>query len=282
MGRLEMYLFVLVLLAIIVNLAVRNIVLRYGLITVISACMFAIHQASLFTYFAVIYMICVCNVFRRDRVAIKELVGSAVVGITSAVLFLYFHFFSHLYINFDNVDDMVYYVGMRTNLNNNATGLFLEYFSEAMGIDFNCYELDVYRLGGLVTTFLLWPLVITAVALSIYAWRKSKSDGTRLLLTPYPYLTLFNLMYIPLFLFENDWGRWFGAVITAKTIEFLYLYHIGDEGIVYAVGRVSAFVRKRMWIAAVVLLYLASFEKFASALFPESVNKVYDFLFPYL
>jgi hypothetical protein len=244
--------------------------------------MFAIHQAALFTYFAIIYMICVCNVFCRDRVAVKELAGSLVVGLSSAVLFLYFHFFSHLYIKFDNVDDMVNYVGSRTNLLNNARGIYLEYFSEAMGIDFNCYELDKYRVGGLVTTFLLWPLVVTALALSVNAWRRSKRDGVRMFLTPYPYLTLFNLLYIPLFLFENDWGRWFGAVITAKTIEFLYLYYIGDDGTVYAVGKVGAFVKRWIWIAAVVLLYLASFEKFASALFPESVVNVYSFLFPYL
>lgn len=280
MGRLETYLLMLALLAVAVNLAVKNRFIRYFLLAVISIVMFAVHQGNLFTYFPVIYLLCVCNVFREDHISGKDLAGSLVVGVSSAATFLYFHFFS--YIRFDTLEEMAAYVGARTNLKENVSGLQMEYFSGVHGMFANCFALDNYSIGGVLQLIVIWPLVALAVFIAVKICRYYKKEGVRLFFQPYLYLLLFCVIYIPVFMFECDWGRWFAAIITTTAIGILYLFYTGNKGMVYAVRELGAWVSKRSFAAAVVLLYLAACEKFGSALFLTAVDRLYRWLFPFL
>lgn len=280
MGRMEIYLLLLSLVAIIINLLIKNCAIRYFLLADISCCMFAIHQGNLFTYFPVIFMLCVCNIFRNGRIIWREFAGSAVVAVTSAVTFLYFHFFS--YVKFETLDEMARYVANRTNLENNVSGLQLEYFSGLYGMFENCFLYDNYRICGVIQMVVLWPLVILGLWIGVKAFKKQKEHGTKILLSPYFYMLLFNLIYIPVFTFECDWGRWFAAIITTKTIEILYLFYIKDEGVVCAVGEVGRFIKDKTLGVALIIMYLASMEKFGSALFLDVVDKIYHWLFPFV
>lgn len=280
MGRLETYLFMLALVSVAVNVAIKNRLLKYGILAALSVCMFAIHQVNLFTYFMVIFMLCICNVFQEHRISWKDFWGSLVVALTSGVTFVYFHFFS--YVNFETAEEMVEYVGERTNLRNNASGIYLEYFSGQFGMFENCFAADNYRINGVFQILVLWPLAALGLFIGVQAIRYWRGKKINWLCSPYLYLFLFNLIYIPVFTFECDWARWFAAIITTKTIEFLYLYYIREQGMVYAVEQLSAWLKKKEWCIAMVLLYLTSLEKFGSAQFLDVVERLYAWLFPFI
>lgn len=280
LGRLDMYLFALSLAAIFVNCAVKNRIVRYGMLTIISVSMFAIHQGNLFTFFPVIFMLCICNVFKGEEISKKDFVGSVVVAAASAATFFYFHFFS--YVKFETMDQMVSYVENRTNLVNNPGGIYMEYFSGLYGMFDNCFAIDYYRIAGILQVVIIWPLVLLGSYIAVTAigyWREKKIKWR---FSPYPYLALFNLIYIPVFLFECDWGRWFAAIITTKTIEFLYLFYIKDEGMLCAVEKLGRFIKNKEFLVGMVLLYLAALEKFGSARLLEVVERLYEWLFPFV
>lgn len=280
LGRLDMYLFVIALAAVFVSVAVKNRIVRYGLLTVMSVSMFAIHQGNLFTYFPVIFMVCICSVFKEQKINWKDFWGSVVVALSSAVTFFYFHFFS--YVKFDTQEQMVSYVANRTNLVNNPGGIYMEYFSGLYGMFENCFAIDYYRIAGVIQVLVLWPMVLLGSFVAVKAIGYWKEKKIKWRYSPYPYLALFNLIYIPVFIFECDWGRWFAAIITTKTIEFLYLFYIKDEGMMCAVEKLGRFIKNKEILIATVLLYLAALEKFGSARLLEIVERLYKWLFPFV
>ncbi|MGN0349754.1 MAG: hypothetical protein ACI4DR_09495 [Roseburia sp.] len=278
MGRLELYLFLLSLAALLVNERIKRRLPKYLLLAAISAVMILMHQGGIFTFFAVIFLICICNTFREGRVSGSDFIGSSCVAAVTSAIFVFVHFFSR--VRYTTLEEMAAIVSTKTNLENNAAGLYLEYFSNEYGMFENCFAYEHYRICGIIQLLLLWPLTALAIYLFVSRVRYCIGKKKKMFLTPYPYLLLFNLLYIPLFMFECDWGRWFGAIITTKTIEVLYLLWIRDAHMCVMMGRLQAFFKNKEIVLALILIYLASFEKFGSALFLEQTQRWYQLLFP--
>lgn len=277
MGRLDMYLFILAAMALIIDQWIKIKWIKYVLLSVITISMNAIHQVGIFTYFAVIFFICICNVFNNKYVSIRDFIGSVLVAISTGVSFVYFHFFGKVV--FQNENEMINYVASRTDLKFSENAIYLEYFSGQNGLFFNCFSYENYRIGFIIQLFVLWPITVLGLYIIWKILKYCKEQKMRMLRTPYPYLLMFNFIYIPLYVFECDWSRWTAAIITTKFMEIMYLFYIHDPLMEEIVCKIKEFVIKRKIFVAGILIYLASFEKFGSALFLNQTEKLAQLFF---
>ena len=126
----------------------------------------------------------------------------------------------------------------------------------------------------------LWPLIGLGFIIGYKALKRVYGNKTKVLNSPYIYLLIFNLMYIPVFMFERDWARWTAAIITTKTIEIFYLYYVRDDGVVSAIAFLNHFLKNKEIGMVFVIMYLATMEKFGASEFLDCVERLRHCLFP--
>ena len=152
MGRFDLYLFLVTLIAAAVFLHVRAVSVRFAVFTICGMVCLAIHQGYLFTFFPLLAAMYLLTAENR-----KQLIAAFSCMAVLGVVFLYFQFFSH--IRPGSYEELASVLAARTDLPLNESALRFEYFS---GFADSARELVTNQLGeriryGIVTLLLLSP-----------------------------------------------------------------------------------------------------------------------------
>ncbi len=293
MGRFDLYLFLVTLIAGIVFLHVRAVPVRFAVFTLCGMVCLAIHQGYLFTFFpllAAMYLLTAENWKQR-------IWAFSCMGILGAV-FLYFQFFSR--IRPGSCEELVSILAARTDLPLNESALRFEYFS---GFADSVRELVTNQLGeriryGIVTLLLLSPLAL------LYGWFWQKllrasaapihtdaQNGQacpfrgKTLCTRHLPILLSLLLFLPAFALTIDWGRWFGAFLTVQVLQVVFLAAKKDAAAWSALESLSTAVRRHPCLFLCMGIWLGSLQKFQATLLPDapvfftSVYRLFHILF---
>ena len=126
---------------------------------------------------------------------------------------------------------------------------------------------------GVLTVAMLVPVW----GISLYIWIQAiKSKQEKLQKCKYWLMLLSNIAYVPVFALMTDWGRWFAAFFVVTFLNLMVLIYDGDEGIGCGVEKLSTAVRRYPIVFIVLVLYVASFEKFEGI---NYLNQVQDFFY---
>ncbi len=278
MGRFDLYLFLVTLIAAAVFLHVRAVSVRFAVFTICGMVCLAIHQGYLFTFFPLLAAMYLLTAENR-----KQLIAAFSCMAVLGVVFLYFQFFSH--IRPGSYEELASVLAARTDLPLNESALRFEYFS---GFADSARELVTNQLGeriryGIVTLLLLSPLAL------LYGWfwqkilrkpaaledmdapgGKTCLFGGKTLFTRHLPILSSLLLFLPAFVLTIDWGRWFGAFLTVQFLQVIFLAAKKDAAACSVLASLSTAVRRHPFPFLCAGIWLGSLQKFQATLLPDA------------
>ena len=114
LGRLDVYMLLVALLALLVGLTIKNTYVKCVCYTVLGVVGLAIHQGFAFLYYPIVFSVMVYDVFEENRVHAGRFAAAFVSGLINVAVAVYFQFFSS--IHFDSAKELVTFLEGRTNL----------------------------------------------------------------------------------------------------------------------------------------------------------------------
>lgn len=258
-GRLEMYTYIFMLIAVICHNSIKNNVVKYGVITLLSCISVATYQGFVFLYYPMLMIVMFTDIFLDKGKDKAKIYGSLACFVFTCLAFIFFQFFS--YVNFDNANEFCNHLSRKAI-----------YFYEKQAVD-----LEIF--GGIVRSFdeinkkfllnehpreLLWlsfvlllPFWFFIASFYVNAWGSVKK--IKWYKNIYVYYILINICILPQFLLNIDWGRWMLALINMLFFEIFYLIYIKDKGMLLAVKKLNTSINNNMFIYLLFILYLSKF-----------------------
>ena len=126
LGRLDVYMLLVALLALLVGLTIKNTYVKCVCYTVLGVVGLAIHQGFAFLYYPIVFSVMVYDVFEENRVHAGRFAAAFVSGLINVAVAVYFQLFSS--IHFDSAKELVTFLEGRTNLTISEYALDIEYF----------------------------------------------------------------------------------------------------------------------------------------------------------
>ncbi len=285
-GKLEIFAVFFVLIAVAGFHLIRNDVLRYAFVALMSVACMACHQGYLFLYFTVIFTMLVAEVARcweNHEKTTGSLIGGMAVCAANAVSFLYFQFAAVVQ-NVGSAEEMAGILAERTDMEIYTDALYYEYFT---GVKTAFEEInegfllkgEYPREHSFLQLIVLIPFIVLIIALWRRVIRDSKKMYTHITTNPYVWMLTCNLVILPEFVLNVDWGRWWGALGTVLIFQILYLAYMGGELTVGAFAALQNFVEEHWLVCAVFLIYLANLETICGRLFPTFVNNLFQLVY---
>ncbi len=280
-GRLDVYMLLVGCLGVLVALSVKNIYAKYILFTLLGVIGLAIHQGFAFLFYPMILVVMCYDAFKGDRIDVKNLVLCIISGLINVAVAVYFQFFSSLH--FDTVEDIVADITARTNVPVSDWAIEIEYFG---GMKYQLEEITPgFFQNEAPWTHMLLIILLFLPILGLYVlmWKDVfahlRANKVNLLKSPYLYVLLAHLCYVPMFLIHTDWGRHFAPWFTLPTFIFLFYMAKGEASMRYAFGRMKMRVEKHPWYFVLAIAWIAMFDTFgARAPFQTQAETLYNFL----
>lgn len=281
LGRFDGYMLLVGLLALLAGLLIRNVYVKFLVITVLGVIGLAIHQGFAFLYYPMVLIILCHDSFEGNRVHVKTLIAAFISGIIEVGVAIYFQFFSS--INFDSAADLAAAITSHTNVPVAEWALEIEYFG---GLSYQLENItpaffrdEAPWLHGLVIVLLLAPILL----LYLLVWKDifvhQRSSRVKVLQSPYLYVALSQLCFVPMFLIHTDWGRHFAPLFAMPTFIFLYFLAKKDESMLYAYDKMKLRIQAHPWCFILTLVWIATFESFgARNPFQDDAQMLYNFL----
>lgn len=122
---------------------------------------------------------------------------------------MYFQFFSS--IHFDSAKELVTFLEGRTNLTISEYALDIEYFLkmdyQLKEITPQFYKYDAPIRHALLVLLLLLPVLVWCFQIyrDVFDWQKK--SNVKWYASPYFYMLLSQLCFVPMFVIHTDWGR---------------------------------------------------------------------------
>ena len=280
MGRLELFVLVFALLAVLAYGKFKNGFAKYGAVALLSVFCMAAHQGYFFTYFMLVYTIVVYDMFQKNRIQKKGLVGGGVVMAVTAVSFLLFQFASS--VRFGSTEKLAEALGNKTNVFIAEQALELEYFA---GVKEAYYNLVLGFIKGwnlrekeFLVICLLFPLIVLFAAMWQKVFRLRKEQGDGLFTTPYLYMLLGCLIILPDYILNSDWSRWNSTVVAVLFFQLLYLGYRKDCYGCAALTALGDFVKRHKVLCVAVVLYLGALSKFQGVYSMPEADRLYQIL----
>ena len=274
-GRLELYLLLVSFLMVVIFNKMKNIYIRYVICVAFSCIASAIYQGYIFLYFPIFVMIMVCDIFEKENQKKKVLlsIGSCVWVI---IFFLVFQFGT--YVDFQDVDDMYKIVSSKTDLYINKDTFYYECFAP-ISAAYKNLNLDFLRTFYLrEKTFLIFalmlPIVVVVCAIYIKCFSITKEKGEKIWKTPYLYFILIQIIILPQFILNIDWGRWMTAITVNTFFGIFYLCYKHFREMESALEALTIFIEKHSFVAIMTIVYLASYSKLESL--PSMIKPLWD------
>ena len=279
-GRLEMYTLLLTMLSVIVFFNIKNNWIKYSLITVLTCVSTAIYQGHVFLSYPMLLITMIVSLLAMPKVSFKAFVGPVVNVIMTGISFIYFQFFS--FVKFDNTQDVSAALKSMTDMPfyNETIDLelfrSLSYFYEKLMIP--CLLEDHPRELLCLILLLLLPLAVLFYYIYKTAWISQK--GVQWYKNEYLYCLLINLVVLPQFILNVDWGRWLIAVGTMVFFEIFLLVYLGNKGIIRTLSKMNYLVKKHYLLCLILIVYFAKLQVWGTTVetFYDSV-KLYNMLF---
>lgn len=260
MGRLETYTFFLALVSVVLFESIGNIYLKYGCITVLSCISMATYQGDLFLYYPMTIMIIVYDgLTNNDKVIARRILGIINI-LCTGIAFVVFQFFS--YTIFSTPQDMIQVLSKKTNLDTSTSAIRYEMF-EPVTVAYNELMKEhllkwLPRERTLLTMCLMVPIVLVILSLYMKCIENQIAERKQFLSKPYMYYILLEFAVLPQFLLNVDWGRWMLAFNIVMFFGVFYLVYKQDQGMLYAVEKLSSFIRRNSFMVIIIVIYLAT------------------------
>ncbi len=238
------------------------------------------HQGTIFYYYPIVVTVLLYDLYRKF--SWKQLLAIFANFIGVLFTFFYLQLFSGL--NYSTVEIAVNAVCNRTNMEIVEDAIRLEYFS-SLKENFDYGQVHFFKYYGYewktgIALILLAPLILFIVGIwrkYVIQWKKEVTNKN-IYKSPVIYILFSNLLYIPIYLLMCDWGRWTGALIGTLFFQIGYLYAKQDSRMRNVFYQSAQWVEKYKFVCIIILLYLASLDKFTD-LFTAKINNLYVLLF---
>lgn len=277
MGRLELFVLLFALLAVLAFEKTHNLIIRYAVVAGLSVLCMAAHQGYFFTYFIIVYTVVVYDMFRNNRIQKRELLGGTAVIAVTGVSFLIFQFCTS--VNFATAEELTEYLEKKTNVYIAEQALELEYFA---GVKEAYYNLVTGFIKGwnlrekeFLVICLMLPIVILFAAIWNKVFKERKRRGEGLFSTSYLYILLGCLFILPDYVLNSDWSRWNSTVIGVLFFQVLYLSYRQDVIMKEVLLGLSEFVETHKVLCVAIVLYLASLAKFQGVYSMPEADRLY-------
>lgn len=279
MGRFDLYLILLTLIAAIICFHTKSIWLHIVIYTAIGIISLSIHPAFYLIYFPLLFTLFIIDIFRKETTIFSNFI-SIVCLICLGILFIYYQIFSQ--IDIPALEELTRLLSGRTDLPINETALRFEYF---VTLSQSIQELIINQMGerlryGFITILLLTPLIIVYTCLWKYIIKTAMENKFK-----YWLILISQLSFVPAFLLTIDWGRWFGAFITVQALQIVILAAKKDVVILSALSKLSSAFHKHPYLFVMAGIWMASLSKFQATLLPDapvffnSLYKIYRMIF---
>lgn len=281
LGRFDVYMLLVGCLAVLAALVVKNVYLKFLLFTVLGVLGLAIHQGFAFLYYPMVLVVMCYDVFKYNRIDVKNLILAVVSGLVNVAVAVYFQFFSSLH--FDSAEAIAADIASRSNVPVAEWALYIEYFG---GMKYQLEEITpgFFRDEAPWTHMLLILLLLAPVLLMyVLVWKDVfhylREHKVHILKSPYLYILLTHLLYVPMFLIHTDWGRHFAPWLALPTFIFLFYLVKKDAAMTYAYEKMKVRVQNHSWYFIVAILWVATFDSFgARNPFQNEAQVLYQFL----
>ena len=282
-GRFENYGLLLSLVSIIVFKCLKNIRIKYLIITVFSCLSIAIYQGNIFMYYPMILMLIAYDCLydeenKNKKISIKYGLFNI---ISTSIFFLFFQFCSYTY--FPSASSMAEFLSKKTNLPITEMAIDYELFKplssafENISIPFIAGDEDP-RTKTILTLLILFPIAFVVLYLYLECFKYRKKYKMMICEMPYFVFLSLSLCIIPQFLLNVDWGRWMVCVNIVLFTGVFYLIYKKDKGMLNALdGLYTLFIEhKTIFIFAVV--FIAGLSKFEGRGFLIEVDKLFNMI----
>lgn len=280
LGRFDGYMLLVGLLTLLAGLMIRNMYVKYLVVTVLGVIGLAIHQGFAFLYYPMVLIVLCHDVFEGNRVHIKNLIAAFISGVIEVAFAVYFQFFSH--VNFDSAADIASAIAEHSNVPVAEWALEIEYFGglkyQLENITPSFFRDEAPWTHGLIIVLLLAPILL----LYLLVWKDiichQRSIHVKVLQSPYLYVALSQLLFVPMFLIHTDWGRHFAPLFAMPTFIFLYFLAKKDESMLYAYEKMKLRLKAHPWYFVVTLIWIATLDSFgARNPFQTQAEMLYNF-----
>ena len=280
LGRLDVYMLLVALLALLAGLTIKNTYVKCVCYTLLGVVGLAIHQGFAFLYYPIVFSVMVYDVFEENRVHAGRFAAAFVSGLINVAVAVYFQFFSS--IHFDSAKELVTFLEGRTNLTISEYALDIEYFLkmdyQLKEITPQFYKYDAPIRHALLVLLLLLPVLVWCFQIyrDVFGWQKK--CNVKWYASPYFYMLLSQLCFVPMFVIHTDWGRHFAPLFAMQIFMFLFYAAKGEPAMVYACEKMCGRMKKHPWIFVVSILWIAKLDSFGARDFLKQATYLFDFL----
>lgn len=269
MGRLDTYLFLLTILIAFVYFGIRNVYIRYLLFTLLGVSAVFIHQVYFFLFFPFLLVIMLQDLWKSGWKPERVLCAGCTVLIIGGV-FLYMQLGSGIYYDYET---LMTRLNAHSDLPVDGAPMEAEYF---WTLKDHFYRNMVPEIPHhLKYGFMLACMLIPVWGGYLWIWIRAVRHSDKWQRVKYVLMLCTNLAYLPVFVLMNDWGRWFAALFIVGFLDIMLLAGDGDEGICHALETLGTAIMRNPLPFILVILYIATFEKFEGLNFPEQVTDFY-------
>lgn len=270
-GKLETYNLLYTLLSVSVFRRIKNVPIKYIVITALSLFNMAIYQGFVFLYYPIIVLIMTVDCYDNQQDKRRWIFTLSNISFVFASFFVLRFATSTI---FSNVQEMTHYLDQNTSLEYLPFPLELEYFlplSKAFKmVTSNIISPYSYRLSTFITAILLSPVIFIILSLWYYCMRRQTLKSS--LSLPYLPAVLSLLLFLPQYIFNIDWGRWSIALNTYAFFATLYLYYTGFPKMQEAFQKAEKYILKYSYLSIALLIYVALLSRFLSIVPLAEVN----------
>ena len=281
LGRLDVYMLLVVMFAVLAALWIHNVYVKMVVYTLLGVTGLAIHQGFAFLYYPMIVILMCYDVFRENKVHIRSLITAVISGLINVAVAVWFQFFSS--VNFKTPEEMIAFLQQRTDLDISEYAIQLEYFG-SMEYQWENVTKVFYEGNEAPFAHLFLILLILAPVLILYVlvwkdvWRYLKEAGAKFYRTPYFYIALTHLCFVPMFVIHVDWGRHLAPLFAMPTFIFLFYLAKKDSAMVYAYGKMTQRIRKYPWYFVLSVVWIAMLDSFGARVFQPQADMLYNLL----
>ncbi len=224
--KLDIYLFLILMLSIVVSYSEKLGNWRYLFITILSVVAQLIHQVYIFTYYVPVFFALLWMIVKDDysRKSIRYTVSSLLV---TALTFLYMQLFSH--VRYDNLEELVRILSKRTESQFSDYMLELEYINTTSETLYETGIVSFLEDAEILVIYFLqgFPFLIAV----LFFWKQVISNQSdKRCKVVYVLMQCAFMVYIPLFVLAEDWGRWMTSLyISVMSCIIMALYHNGKD-----------------------------------------------------
>lgn len=280
-GRFDIYMMLIGLLTLLAGLVIRNVYVKFLVITILGVIGLAIHQGFAFLYYPMTLIVLCHDSFEGNRFHAKHFIAAFISGIIEVVVAIYFQFFSS--INYDSPAAIMQAIVEHSNIAVVEHALEIEYFGgmeeQLTYLTPEFFQNDAPWSHSLVIVLLLAPILLLYLLVWRDVFHHQRSNHVKLLQSPYFYVALTHLCFVPMFLIHTDWGRNFAPLFAMPTFIFLYFFAKKDESMIYAFEKMKQRIKNHPWYFVITLIWLATFDGFGARYpFQNQAEMLYNFL----